>query len=280
MAKLTLLCFPTSPNKSTADANGPRFEKFRRWQAFGERLLKRDDLVAYYDFQPDRSDLSVLRNRVPSGKHGRIEHARWAPGCFLGKYALHYNNSKSIARVDLSGLEGSRQLTLAAWIRCDEWPKKGAYILVNNSGWVPGLMAWVINGEDRMSFHVVLDEERHAFRAVFRKAALIKQGQWGFLAVTCDLDSQKAYVFCDDGQFISGVLDSPIPDSLTFAGGPYSIGNWYSSRNASESADYLLHGYVGELMVFRSVLSPDEIDRLRRESDPMAYDKSPDQPGL
>ena len=273
--------FPVSPNKSKAAVNDPRFEKFRRWQAFGEQLLKRDDLVAYYDFQPDRSDLSILRNRVPFGKPGKIEHARWAPGCFLGKYALHYNNGKSIARVDLSGLEGSRQLTLAAWIRCDEWPAKGACILATDSGWVPGWMAWIINGEDRMSFHVILDEERRAFCAVFRKAALIKQGQWGFLAVTCDLDSQKAYVLCDNGQFISGVLDSPIPDSLTFAGGQYSIGNWLDDPiGVHESSDCSLHGYVGEFMVFRSVLSPDEIDRLRRESDPMAYDKLSDRSGL
>ena len=277
--------FPVSPNKSKAAVKDPRFEKFRRWQAFGEQLLKRDDLVAYYDFQPDRKDLSILRNRVPSSKHGRIENARWAPGRFLGKYALHYNNSKSVVHVDLSGLEGSRQLTFAAWVKCNEWPEKESCILITDfwRSQKPGAVAWLIDNQGIMSLYFHINNERQYAQIIATPSNFtsspIEKGQWVMLAFSHDLDTQKSYCCYGEGRTMYGSSSSKvISDSLTFVGGPHSIGNWYDDK--LNPLDVSLHGYIGELMVFRSALSPDEIDCLCRDSDPMDDDDLPKPPNL
>ena len=48
---------------------------FQRFKAFREKLCRRDDLVAYYDFQADDADALVLRNRAASGSRldGRLQ---------------------------------------------------------------------------------------------------------------------------------------------------------------------------------------------------------------
>ena len=285
--------FPVSPNKSKAAVKDPRFEKFRRWQAFGEQLLKRDDLVAYYDFQPDRKDLSILRNRVPSSKHGRIENARWAPGRFLGKYALHYNNSKSVVHVDLSGLEGSRQLTFAAWVRCDEWPEQLSCILAADAKPImprPGAVVWTINKRGGMSLFFDIDKQQkveiaadvlHAKKGQWNrgvaKVARVEKGRWKMVAISCNLDTTEASVYYGDNRWKHVfLLSTPFSESLTFYGGPYSIGNWHRDMDMDDS----LHGSIGALMVFRTALSPDEMDRLRRDSDPMDDDELPEPPDL
>jgi hypothetical protein len=63
--------------------------KLDRWKQFHDELCKRPDLVAYYDFQPDESDRTILRNRAASGSalDGKIEGAKWADGPFPGKPA-------------------------------------------------------------------------------------------------------------------------------------------------------------------------------------------------
>ncbi len=50
-----------------------------RWRTWSKELRNRDDLLAYYDFQRDEKDRSVLRNRAATGAalDGRIESPAW-----------------------------------------------------------------------------------------------------------------------------------------------------------------------------------------------------------
>ncbi len=79
--------------------------EFRRWKKFSDDLCERSDLVAYYDFQPDESDRTVLRNRAASGDKldGRIEGAKWSNGPFRGKLALVFSSRNDRVRVEHSG---------------------------------------------------------------------------------------------------------------------------------------------------------------------------------
>ncbi len=114
-------------------ADETRLAPFRRWQAFSEELRKRDDLVAYYDFQPDESNRFVLRNRAATGEQfdGRIGNSRWVLGRFPGKYALSFGRPTSGVHVNIP--VECRQLTLAAWVRLERLTKINALLM--SEGW-------------------------------------------------------------------------------------------------------------------------------------------------
>jgi hypothetical protein len=96
---------------------------FRAWQAASEGLRKREDLLAYYDFQRDpdhprdESGYELLRNRASTGRKfdGRVRGAirmGMTQGRFPGKDALRFIYPSDGVRINIPG-EFSR-LTLAA----------------------------------------------------------------------------------------------------------------------------------------------------------------------
>ena len=88
---------------------------FRGWQAASERLRKRDDLLAYYDFQRDpdhprdESGYELLRNRAASGAQVRRPRPRgairmgMAQGRFPGKDALRFAYPGDGVRINIPG---------------------------------------------------------------------------------------------------------------------------------------------------------------------------------
>ena len=70
----------------------PPISPFQRWLEASHDLQSRQDLVAYYDFQPDPTNPAVLFNRAPTGAalNGEIQTANWVEGRFPGKSALEF----------------------------------------------------------------------------------------------------------------------------------------------------------------------------------------------
>ena len=90
--------------------------EFRRWKTISNELRKRADVVAYYDFQPDDSDRTVLRNRAASGRarDGKIEGAKWVDGPWRDKQALEFTGRDDRVRVNIPG--SFQAFTMVTWI--------------------------------------------------------------------------------------------------------------------------------------------------------------------
>jgi len=258
----------------------------RRWQAWSKELRNRDDLLAYYDFQRDKKDRSVLRNRAATGAalDGRIESPAWVPGRFPGKHALRFGWPGNAVRVNIP--VECRQLTLLAWVHLDFLPTppdapqygEGAGGLLVSDGWnrvasggtdFAGRIHWQIRYDGRMLF--VLDNSGEGSHSppVFDNAEAL--GHWRQLAVVYvhGPDTSRA-AFYLDGEHLGGE-DVAAGASPTMAAkiGPAMIGAWWDSRDADRtSASRPLGGRIDELMVFRSALDAEEIHSMYESTKP------------
>ncbi|MCD4727047.1 MAG: hypothetical protein K8R46_05270, partial [Pirellulales bacterium] len=246
---------------SLAEERQPK--PFRRWRAFSEELRKRDDLLAYYDFQPDESDRLVLRNRAATGRQfdGRISDAPWVSGRFPGKYALRFGWRGSGVHVNIP--VECRQLALVAWVKLDYLPsaRAGQYLsgLLLSDGWgqPTGQVHWQITQEGAMVFNI--RGNVHATGPPPGSSGGLRQDQWHFVAVTRDLATGKTGIYLDGDLVGEQVL--AVPDSAVIKLGGATIGNW-DDPNTSPDRQRQLRGRMEELMVFRAALSPTEIHRL------------------
>ena len=271
--------FPVHPGKLTEYVAEKRLEPFRRWQAFSDELCKRDDLVDYWDFQRDRKNPLVLRNRAPGGHDGTIEGARWAPGRFPGKQALRFSYSSHRVRVRISDkIAGASQLTLAAWVCNEDVAKHRAALLAVDRGWDPDSIYWewrIHKSRPRLLLNV---RQRHdQSGGVGSLRPLITEGQWSFIIVTYDLEKHKGASYFN-GE-LSSETGSTQPDFVhnkAFAPYDYLIGNCYlpNAQLLADLDDRSFKGSIGELMIFNKVLSPDEIGRIYEEGTATPSDKT------
>ena len=259
--------FPVHPGKLTEYVAEKRLEPFRRWQAFSDELCKRDDLVDYWDFQRDRKNPLVLRNRAPGGHDGTIEGARWAPGRFPGKQALRFSYSSHRVRVRISDkIAGASQLTLAAWVCNEDVAKHRAALLAVDRGWDPDSIYWEWRIERSRPMLLLNVKQRHdQISGVVSLRPVVGEGLWSFIIVTYDLEKHKG-AFYFNGE-LSNETKSPPPDFVhnkAFAPHDYVIGNCYvtNAQLLADVADPSFKGSIGELMIFNKALSSDDIGRI------------------
>ena len=109
--------------------------QFHKWEAFSKELRKRDDLLAYYDFQWDPNDKrdsenhELLRNKAKTaggGLFGRnYDGQLWGSismgmieGRFPGKHAIKFDSFQDGVRVNVP--TEFKQLTLVAWVNIEQ----------------------------------------------------------------------------------------------------------------------------------------------------------------
>ncbi len=250
-----------------------------RWQAWSKELRKRDDLLAYYDFQRDESDRLVLRNRAATGKQfdGRIESPAWVSGRFPGKHALRFGWAGNGVRVNIP-IE-CKQLTLLAWVNLDSLPNPpecGGLLL--SDGWnkvgfsranFAGRIHWQIRYDGTISFTLDNRSGNMRSRPVFDNAETL--GHWHHLAVVYVYGPETSHVvFYLDGEHVGGGNMIAVAHPTVVAKfGPAMIGAWWDSRDADcTCASYPLGGRIDELMIFRSALEAEEIHRIYESAKP------------
>ena len=259
--------FPVHPGKLTEYVAEKRLEQFYRWQAFSDELCKRDDLVDYWDFQRDKKNPLVLRNRAPGGHDGTIEGARWVPGRLPGKQALRFSYPSHRVRVRISDkIEGSSQVTLAAWVCNEDVEKPLASLLGADDRLAPDsvCLRWQIqNSMPALLLYAEQQEGQAVGVGSFRR--VVAEDRWSFMIVTHDLEKNKgAFYFNGELSNETSFSRPGHAHSKVFAPHGYMIGNSYvtNAQLLADVADPSFKGSIGELMIFNKALSSDDIGRI------------------
>ncbi len=235
-------------------------KQFRRWQRFSEELRRRDDLLAYYDFQRDadnprdKNGAELLRNRAKTGP--RFDGHVWGTlrmgmtqGRFPGKEALKFANPGDGVRVNIP--VECTQMTVAAWVNIKQ--VKEYLGLLMSDDWKLGAVHWQIMqpGGERMTFssdfapNIVVASQPAFGDDVCR--------HWIHLAATHDSVTHKT-AFYLNGRSIG---ESTVGSDVAFQFGEATIGAWWKP-----SEPRTFQGRMDELMIFNAVLSAEEIRRL------------------
>ncbi len=279
--KADTACF-VRPGQLSQWAREQTLRPFRQWETFSAELRKRGDLLAYYDFQPDENDRTVLRNRAATGAalDGRIQDAPWVSGRFPGKDALRFGWPGSSVRLNVP-VERQR-LTLAAWLKLDYLPTAAecSGSLLMSDGWnrmgagnFTGRIAWQIANGGRMLFCLDNWKDNVSSRSALDAAGM--RGQWRHLAVVYVYGPEASHAaFYVNGEPVGGAdMSASVHPTMAAKVGSALIGGWdpdYSegSPMVDGPGGRWLHGTIDELMIFRSALDAKEIHRIYESTKP------------
>jgi hypothetical protein len=240
--------------------------EFRRWKQFSDKLCKRPDLVAYYDFQADESDRTALRNRAASGStmDGRIEGAKWADGHIPGKQSLEFTGKDDRVQINISGK--FEALTAVVWLRVDGLPNDYHGILMSDGFYRRvGQFHWQIQPDSVARLGFCLSANPDVDTSLENTRGTPKFGQadfqaWRHLAIVYDSKAQIATAYFDGLPSDGGKLSHAVPLDL----GSSEIGNWEPYQNNMGDAynKRWFIGRIGELQLFNRALSAAEIKDL------------------
>ena len=259
---------PKEPEEPKLD-----FTQLHRWQTFSKELCKRDDLLAYYDFQWDPDDKrdaenhELLRNKAKTapGIFGRhYDGQLWGAitmgmieGRFPGKHALKFDCHDDGVRVNIP-IE-CKQMTVAAWVNVNRLERPFAALLATD-GWEKGCVDWVITSAGTMAFDVngvtVRGGPSQMSPPVFASDDL---GQWRLVAAVCDPAAGRV-AFYRDGECVGEVFTGL--DSGTIAIGSAWIGAWDCKSVQRADSNRYFEGRMDELMIFNAALSTEELRRM------------------
>ncbi len=244
---------------------------FRQWQTFSEQLRRRDDLLAYYDFQRDADNprdengAELLRNRAKTGR--QFDGHVWgslrlgmAKGRFHGKEALKFANPGDGVRINIP--TECRQMTLAAWIYLERPPETYASLLMTDKT-APAMCHWQLIPDGTMSLTVVGRQYEYYSLPVLDNAC---KSPWRFVAAACDCDAGEVAFYLDGKPAGSRPLAK---DTAAVRIGSATIGAWESGEHWQSSPNPMrvFDGRMDELMIFHAVLSAEEIKTLAARHD-------------
>jgi hypothetical protein len=242
--------------------------KYRRWKGFRDALCKRADLLAYYDFQPDPSDDTVLRNCSLSGAKydGQlVGGAAWSDGRFPGKRALRFHRPGSAVRIDIP--VDCEQITLLAWMKLDAIAEDRPRAILASETWTgrEGSVHWQVRkmrgGDCSFDLDVSQADRGVVRRSPGRFRVADATGRWGLFAETYDAKTLRSRPYFNADCFAVDSIDKPVAARL----GRATIGAYLPQPGSDTNVERTLGGEVDELMVFNSALSAEEIRRLFEE---------------
>jgi hypothetical protein len=245
----------------------PPASPYQRWLEASQELQQRQDLLAYYDFQPDPGSPNTLTNRATTGAalNGAIRNAPWVEGRFPDKKALEFTSADAGVRVDLPG--EYRQLTVIAWVQSDRLANKYNGILMSD-GW-----------RHDQKLHFQLQEGGQMIVDVYGEVDKQENGLDDYCSIK-PIPADLLSHWC----MIAGVIEAPDRVSLYLNGkffetlrssqippvriGEAMIGIWDRKTTVDQDTVRNLSGRLDELMVFTSALTADEIKRIYEAGKP------------
>jgi hypothetical protein len=238
----------------------PRDPSYQRWLYVSQELQKRPDLLAYYDFQPDPSNPTVLLNRASTGAalNGEIQNATWVDGRFPGKSALEFTAKDTGVRINIPA--EYRQMTLIAWINSKQFANKYNCILFSD-GWNQAQkLHWQIRNNGQFEFSVYGLKGYSFTEGTFPEDCL---GRWCMVAGVIEAPDQSILYL--NGEFFEKLVSKQMPPAKI---GWAMIGGWNDTDSPDKNDTCSLSGRMDELMIFQTALTADEIKRIYEAGKP------------
>jgi hypothetical protein len=245
----------------------PPAPAFMRWQDASRELQKRQDLLAYYDFQPAPANPKILPNRALTGAafDGEIQNAAWVEGRFSDKKALEFKSADSGVRVNLPGEH--RQLTVIAWIRSKQLANKYDGILMSDDWYELQKLHFQLQGSGQIIMYVYgQSNKRENGQDDYCSIKAIPAdclNRWCMIAGVIDAAKQTSLYL--NGEYFEALKSEQIPAVQI---GSAMIGNWDKKNSIDPDIVRNLSGRMDELMIFQSALSAEEIKRIYESGKP------------
>ena len=230
--------------------------KQKRLDAHHAAMLKRKDLLLYYDFFSKSG--KTIRNKAPRSEallcDGTILGGTRVSGRSRQARALQLEHPDDGIRLKIKRPENITNYTIAMWIKMDRMEHALA-ALFNSDGWLPGSTHFQINQSGGLQAGI------HSGTAFHSNSSVITNGQWHFVAVSWHLDTGKAHLYCDGKKLPvrnakNGTEQGPLTRSDW---GHCQLGSWKAPLHQAKR-DF--KGRIDEFMIFDHALTGDEIKRL------------------
>jgi hypothetical protein len=236
---------------------------FQQWLNVSRDLQSHPDLVAYYDFQPDPSNSTVLFNRAPTGEalNGKIHNSTWVNGRFPGKSALEFMAGDAGVRINIPG--EYRQITLIAWLSSDRSANEYNGILKSDDWSRNKELHWEFVEGGKMDL-VVFGQKEHRFTV--HKIPPETLSRWCMVAAVADTATNQIFLYLD-GEYVDKLEPVYIPAIQI---GWATIGGWNNHGKGDSALEipHNLSGRIDELMIFQKALAAEEMKRIYEAGKP------------
>jgi hypothetical protein len=245
----------------------PLDPSYQRWLDANRELQARQDLVAYYDFQPDPNNSKVLLNRAPTGAsyNGEIQNAAWVEGRFPGKKALTFLATDAGVRVNFPG--EFKQMTVIAWVNNKRLANKYNGILMSDSWDQPKKLHFQIQNSGQMIMHVCGQLTTRANgKDNYCSTEAIPPGyldRWCMIAGVIDTpDHSSLYL---NGEYFEKLESTQMPAIQI---GSAMIGGWDKGNSKDLDVIRNFSGQIDELMIFQNALTAENIKQIYEAGKP------------
>lgn len=242
-------------SQMVADATQQRHRSWLRWK---HSFKNGPRVQAWFDFSPELISHRRIHGLVPESDPltGTLVGCSMADGRWPGESSLEFKHPGDRVRVSLPiELEA---MTLMAWVRIDGLDRSFNGLLMSDDHGT-GRPHWQINRRGEIVFSIREMRGLHNYKsdAVIDDFAF---GRWIHLTTVYDPHNKvvKHYV----NGVLAGSKDIARPVALRF--GKTEIGNWRNVLEKTRTPIRALNGRVDELIIFRGVLTEDEIQRIHK----------------
>ena len=200
------------------------------------------DLVTYFALNEGKGDVTFDQ----LGRKGIISGAEWVQDKFGP--ALSFKGKDSYVEIkDIEGLDGNNEITIEAWIKCDNLgdPKHGPVFLSHGRYKKGGWYLYIKLG-GRV---VAVFSNPGTVNTLYSAAGVVSAGKWSHIAVTA-VKNGEMKIYVDGVEAGSRTMVSNwAPASLPLYIGKYS------------SPGFEFNGLVDEVKIYNRVLAKEEIQK-------------------
>ena len=213
-----------------------------------------DGLIAAYGF--DEGAGNIAQDISGNGHHGTRNAPAWSTnGHFSG--ALEFDGADDRVEVESFDVTGGTGLTLAAWIKADDFEAyDGRIITKSNPGGEPEAHYWMLstmtNNGIKLRFRLKTNGQTTTFIA---PQGTLTPGVWTHAAAVWDGNTMMLYK--------DGTLVGSTPKTGTLSMAP-TVPVWIGSQRGQLASTF--DGLIDEVYVFNRALAPQEIQDLMNSS--------------
>jgi len=235
-------------------------QKLLQWHNYAETMKTKDEVVLFYDFEPENSWSRTLKNKSVQQAmmlNGAVVGCQWSTGRWEGKGALDYKSISDRVRLDLQGVYGS--LSLSAWVKIDSFDRWLSSLFLTDS-YDRNEIHWQLSDKGEIILGVNVPKVGNTFSAPVLTPEHL--GKWCHIMTVIDQGHGEIRHYMNGEQVHLRKIN--VTFDITF--GAVEIGNWNSTVGKDNIRS--LNGRMDEFVLFNRALSREEVSDLYLQGKP------------